>query len=85
MSTAINVNSHGEQQFGKAIYPLVVKSSLMERLHVRLTGRVKLFNDPVHFSKPTEIYLFYCRKHHLWQMDYMHGNQSLDCARCLEL
>jgi hypothetical protein len=68
-----------------AIYPLVARPCVRERLKVNLTGRTKLYVDSNHFSKPTEIYLFYCGKHRLWQMDYMHGNGSLNCVRCMKL
>ena len=70
---------------GKAIYPLVAKPSFRERLQVTLIGRTKLFVDSTNFTKPTEIYLFYCPKHRLWQKDYLHGKGSLNCTRCMNL
>ena len=69
----------------RAIYPLVARSCFRERLQVNLTGKTKLYVDSTHFSKPTEIYLFYCGNHRLWQMDYMHGNGSLNCVRRMKL
>jgi hypothetical protein len=88
METQIALNQLMREDYEglvRVAYPLVARPCVRERLKVNLTGRTKLYVDSTHFSKPTEIYLFYCGRHRLWQMDYMHGNGSLNCVRCMEL
>ena len=88
METQIALNQLMREDYeglATAAYPLVARPSLRERLWANLSGRTKLYVDSTHFSKPTEIYLFHCGRHRLWQMDYIHGNGSLNCVRCMKL
>jgi len=67
-------------------YPLVLPAEKIPRLK-RFLARlhpIPYLVDDRHFSRPTTVYLAYCKQHKIYFLDYPHGYEGyLWCPECL--
>jgi predicted transcriptional regulator len=68
-------------------YPIVLDKPppLVARLRLRILARKKVGTDSVHFSRPTDVFIWKCSEHGIYCLDYLRGwaERGPFCPSCL--